>query len=152
MRTASLIGGTNALAVLVFAACVGLIEWKKKASAERADTERREKQVRLEADKRMWSEEGRREAERDIAAGHLELRWYGYMVGTSDDDKQRMLLLRERFGIEVVVVGGCVVDDDTYRSRAYNARMKEEFDRLFGKGVVHEALGSAVSPRSATRR
>lgn len=86
--------------------------------------------------------EGQQEARRDIAAGKLILRAYGLM-GPSAYPK----ILQEKYGIRLERVAGCVVDANMVaKTGAYNAVMKAEIEKRFGRGVLEaaSAAGGAV--------
>jgi hypothetical protein len=70
---------------------------------------------------------GAAEAERDIKQGELKLKTFGY------PSKWRPLwvdLMKERLGVEVEAVAGCVVTEELAANvKGYNQRMKREIDR-----------------------
>ena len=74
------------------------------------------------------------EARHDIAAGRLALRTYGLPAYWARDYRR---LLRERLGVELRSVAGCLIDSkvagDTF---LYNRVMTEEIERRFGAGIL----------------
>lgn len=99
--------------------------------------------------------QGTQEAEQDIAEGKLRLRTFGFPDVLYLE--QYKLLLKEKFGAELAVVAGDVVDDreteaKIIRAKAYNARMREEIAERFGRealaAVEREARQRAYNPDS----
>jgi hypothetical protein len=97
---------------------------------------------------------GTAEAERDIKAGALKLKTHGYPAPWlhvwSD-------LMKERLGVEVEVVGDCVVTDELEANvKSYNERMNREIERRFGTGVVEalfqEARGKYEAARAGVKK
>jgi hypothetical protein len=94
----------------------------------------------------FWHEDpqkvGLAAAERDVAAGRLRIEvcgpppapWY----------LEYMRLLRQRHGIEVEFVAGCVVTESfVAKMDAYNERMVREIHSRFGAGVLETASRDA---------
>jgi hypothetical protein len=85
--------------------------------------------------------EGARDAERDIAKGELRMKCYGLPARWS---QQYHALMRERYGIEMETVGGCVVTENVASyTRAYNEVMEREIERRFGRHVFDDVAEDA---------
>jgi hypothetical protein len=80
--------------------------------------------------------EGEAEAERDIAAGTLKLKTYGYPFRWIDRYAQ---LHWERLGVKREVVAGCVVTKNLVENtRGYNQRVKREIASRFGPTALDD--------------
>jgi hypothetical protein len=92
---------------------------------------------------------GEAEAERDIKAGTLKRKEYGYpprWAGLWSD------LMKERLGVELELVGDCVVTDEVRaNAKGYNRRMNQEIERRFGPGAVEALFQEAREKHEATR-
>jgi hypothetical protein len=92
---------------------------------------------------------GEAEAERDITAGTLKLKEMGYLAPWAD---VWIDLMKERLGIEVEVVAGCVVTEELLANvKGYNRRMNQEIERQFGAGVVKALVQEAREKYEAAR-
>jgi hypothetical protein len=79
---------------------------------------------------------GRAHAERDVAAGILAIEESGLGAGTGHSVR----LLRERYGIEIRAIAGCIVDENILGHEAgYNAVSEAEIDRRVGRDRVAAA-------------
>ena len=79
------------------------------------------------------TEEGREDAQKDIANGILSIKRYGYTAAIPKEDLQN---LKIKYGIEIVETG-CVlfnVTEDYFK--AYNERMKTEIQNRFGVEIL----------------
>lgn len=87
------------------------------------------------------SRKGKADAQADLAADKLGLETAGLpapWVGRYER------LLRERHGIEVRSAAGCVIDKETMQHmEAYNAVMKAEISRRFGKDALEKTADEA---------
>lgn len=80
---------------------------------------------------------GREEARNDIRRGELVLRTYGY--GAHATDSPYFRALRERFGVRIQPVGGCLVKPETIAATAgYNEVMRAEIRKRFGAKALEE--------------
>ena len=82
------------------------------------------------------------EAERDIAAGHLRLR-YGVRGAWGDDLQEQ---LASRFGVELVVLSCFVTASSLSFEAGYNATMEAFIDDRWGAGSV-AAVNEGVQRR-----
>jgi hypothetical protein len=88
-----------------------------------------------------WHDEGHAQAERDLAAGKLCVRTYGLPAPWFEKYKA---LAREKYGVEIDAVAGCVVDDGLReRANGYNEAMLQEIRRRFGRDAL-KSLAEAV--------
>ena len=89
--------------------------------------------------------EGRQEAERDIVAGAMKLKIYGHMAGLEWGHDTYARRMRQRLGVEVVVVAQCTL---TSREKGlwegYNTRIQEELDRRHGPGALSQVRQEAA--------
>ena len=84
---------------------------------------------------------GSPEAEHDISQGHLELRTFGLPAPW---EVEYARLLKERHGIELNAVAGCVVTEDLMRDvERYNAVMEVEIKQRFGSDVLDRVAEDA---------
>jgi hypothetical protein len=82
-------------------------------------------------------EAGRQEAERDIRDGRLDIEMYGGPPPAWLDECAK--LLRQRYGIRLRDIAGCVVDYQIIgHERGYNEVSHAEILRRFGRDVVEE--------------
>jgi hypothetical protein len=80
--------------------------------------------------------EAETEAERDIAAGTLRIKTYGYPVEWIGKYRQ---LMHNRLGVELMTVAGCVVTEELVENvRGYNRRMKQEIAARFGPNALDD--------------
>lgn len=87
------------------------------------------------------SRKGKADAQADLAAGKLRLETAGFPAPWVGSYAR---LLRERHGIEVRSVAGCVIDKETLQHmEAYNAVMEAEISRRFGKDALEKTAGEA---------
>lgn len=87
------------------------------------------------------AERGQREAKADLAAGKLAVESYGLMASYNIVYRQ---LLKERYGIEVRMVAGCVVDESiTGHAQGYNGIMNAEIKKRFGEDVFEKTSKEA---------
>jgi len=77
--------------------------------------------------------QGRRDAEADIRNGRLRLKSFGTLAPWH---KEYDATLKRRYGIDVVRVAGCVVDEHEIEWRAYNQVMVARIERGFGRGIL----------------
>lgn len=85
--------------------------------------------------------EGRAEAERDLAAGRLCVRTYGF---PSPWIGKYVARAKAELGVEVESVGDCTVDDDIVaRAEGYNERMTREIDQRHGPGALARVAEAA---------
>jgi len=93
---------------------------------------------------------GAKEAEQDIAAGHLELRTYGY-PGPSRYEYGR--LLEQRLNVRYVAVAGCMVTEKLVADvDAYNERMQLEIERRYGPDALRAISIEMEQRREEQRR
>lgn len=77
---------------------------------------------------------GRLAAQQDLSRGVLAIRTYG-MFSPSDDVLTR--LLKQKLGVELVAVAGCLVDNRIVaETRAYNEVMVAEITRKHGPNAL----------------
>ena len=80
------------------------------------------------------NERGRRQATRDLRAGNLRVRTYGYPSPYSWEYMKR---LNERYGIEVIGVAGCIVSNRVKATtRGYNEVMEGAIEKRIGIGIL----------------
>ena len=90
---------------------------------------------------RTHPRDGKADAHADLAAGKLVIEEAG-LPQIWEGTYSR--LLRERHGIEVRYVAGCLIDQETVKHmKAYNAVMKAEISRRFGKEALEKAATDA---------
>lgn len=84
---------------------------------------------------------GRGDARADIRAGKLAIESYGYMpLGEAVYSR----LLKERYGVELRPVAGCVVDEEILGHAAgYNEVMEAEIQHRHGPDTLDKALQEA---------
>jgi hypothetical protein len=107
-----------------------------------------------------WRAEGRAEAERDLAAGTPGWRLYGHLAGMTDEDRAFTRRVRDRYRVEVRVIGYCTVERyQVERAHGYNTRIKEAIAASFGADAAAELWvyetgwdATAGSDSSADRR
>jgi hypothetical protein len=88
--------------------------------------------------------QGRREFERDLSQGLLKFRIYGEPVEWNGPDLYAEYL-RKDYGIELVRVANCVVDDLLVeRTRGYDELSLATIESRFGKGVLDKVHQRAV--------
>jgi hypothetical protein len=80
-----------------------------------------------------WQQQGREEAESDLAAGKLCLKGYGF---PAPEAWTYYKLARKRLGITCEHGGCCVTDELLARAKGYNERMKQEIGRRFGPDAM----------------
>ena len=94
-----------------------------------------------ESSAREGYQAGSVEARHDLATGKLAVETYGFPVECSSEYAQ---LLRERHGIELRPVAGCVVDARIAgHARGYNEIMMPEIERRFGTNVWQQTMADA---------
>ncbi|HJQ37439.1 MAG TPA: hypothetical protein VKB93_09895 [Thermoanaerobaculia bacterium] len=77
---------------------------------------------------------GRRDARSDLSKGHLILKFWGRPVPPSSIYYD---LLRKRFGVRSMIVGGCVVMTGAMEEAAgYNDVMMSEIERRHGRAAL----------------
>jgi len=87
---------------------------------------------------------GRIEAERDMRAGRLCLKFYGFAPRSHAAYRD---LLRDRLGVEMDVVGGCVATHSQRAAwEAYNNTVVAEIERRHGAGVLERTYEEAMGP------
>ena len=92
---------------------------------------------------------GAEEAQRDLAAGHLELRAYGLVAPADEAFAQ---LLQDRLGVRFARIAGCAVGgDEARRTDAYNRIMRAEIQRRFGRDSIARLREEAALSLPATR-
>ena len=92
---------------------------------------------------------GRAEAEDDIAAGRLCVREYGKVVPWWPD---AAALLKSEYGVDFVVVGGCItMRDVASKADGYNQRMMEEVQSRYGRDVVEATFRQVERKRKKFR-
>lgn len=76
---------------------------------------------------------GQADARRDLAAGKLGVETFGLLRRDHADFRS---ILKERYGIEIHVVAGCVVNSTiTGHATGYNQIMNAEIEKRFGKNL-----------------
>ncbi len=86
-----------------------------------------------------WRAVGRAEAERDIAAGTMKLKIYGYMAGFRDVDRVARVNLRDQLGLELEAVNQCLIDRElAERADGYNDRIQQEVEARHGVGAIEQ--------------
>jgi hypothetical protein len=91
--------------------------------------------------KGRWRAESTAEAERDLKAGKLRLKTYGLPAPWSGRFRA---LAREKLGVEIEAVAGCVVGEDLLeRTAGYNGPMRQEINRRFGPGALDKLAEEA---------
>jgi hypothetical protein len=80
--------------------------------------------------------DGAAEAKQDIATGHPKLKTLGLPAPWINEYAK---LLKERLGIELERIAGCVVNQDllTY-SRAYNSVIQEGAEKKYGRNIFDQ--------------
>src|SRR4051812_40387899 len=81
-----------------------------------------------------WREQGRQEAERDIAAGAMKMKFWGHILPFQKDFEIEAQRLRERFGVEAVYIGDGFFPEPLDQAESYNKRIDQELDRRHGPG------------------
>lgn len=83
---------------------------------------------------------GREDAERDTSRGHFRVKAYGLRLS----NRQYEELLRNRYGVDTDIVGGCVMltEQLAYWS-TYNEFAVTEINKHYGKNVFDECLREA---------
>lgn len=95
--------------------------------------------------------QGRREAKLDLSQGRLKYRIYGEPVEWDGPDLYSEHLLKD-YGIELVRVAGCVVDEALVeRSRGYNETSLPIIESRFGEGVLETVNQRAVAEWQKSR-
>lgn len=79
---------------------------------------------------------GRLMAHIDLAAGHYEIKTYGFPDEWMDEYRK---LLRKRYGMELNAVAGCLVTDwlESYVA-GYNGVVKQALIEKYGKDILEE--------------
>ena len=91
---------------------------------------------------------GRAAAERDILEGQLRIRTYGLPSPSAGLYRE---LLKEKLGIDVVTVAGCVVNESLVaETDAYNTLMEAEISRRFGPDIL-QTIDREASERYAAK-
>lgn len=87
------------------------------------------------------AELGQREAKADLAAGKLAVESYGLMASYHIVYRR---LLKERYGIEVRMVAGCIVNESIAgHAEGYNRIMDAEIKKRFGEDVFEKTSKEA---------
>jgi hypothetical protein len=77
----------------------------------------------------------------DHARGHYEVQTFGYPAPWRAEYRR---LLRERYGVEVHAVAGCVVTEDlVWYVRGYNSVSRPRIQARFGKDIFAECAEEA---------
>jgi hypothetical protein len=81
-------------------------------------------------------------ARNDISRGHYRI----LAAGTPAPERAVYVrLMRERYGVEVRIVAGCVVSESLFAyTQGYNAVSREAVERRFGKDVFEATLAEAI--------
>jgi hypothetical protein len=88
------------------------------------------------------------EAKIDHMFGRYEVRSYGFPIRVFNEEY--CTLLQQRYGVEVVQVGGCdVFPPDQWHADGYNLVSKKLLNRKFGKNITQECL--IASQNGSTR-
>lgn len=81
-------------------------------------------------------EEGRLEAESDIARGRPQLRTFGYQPNRRAE-REWGRFLKKSYGVRLNRVAGCRVSDDlVWRVSGYNEQIKKEISRIYGAAAI----------------
>ena len=84
---------------------------------------------------------GRLAAERDVRAGRLILKSWGYPSPVFPIYAQ---LVHERYGIQITTVAGCVISSEQHAEwNAYNAVVAAEIERRFGADALNRVYEEA---------
>jgi hypothetical protein len=95
---------------------------------------------------------GKREADVDLAQGHLRYRIYG-MGETWDGPDLYVEHLRNDYGIELVRVAGCVVTEDLERlTQGYDDTMLAVIEARYGKGILQRVHEQAIEEWKQTHK
>jgi hypothetical protein len=87
--------------------------------------------------------QGRAEAERDIESGTMKWKIWGHMAGGLSH-RAAGAKLRERFGVELEVIGlCCVTQEQVKRAEAYNERIRQEVEHKHGAGAINRVWEEA---------
>jgi hypothetical protein len=90
---------------------------------------------------RSATSKGKADAKSDLAAGKLAIETAGMPAPWRSTYAR---LLRERHGIEILEVAGCIVDEGTMQHiNAYNGVMKAEISRRFGADTLEKTAEEA---------
>src|SRR5262245_13247714 len=90
--------------------------------------------------------EGRQEAERDIAAGTMKLKIYGYRAGLDWGHDAYVRRMRKRLDVEVVVVAQCTLTSWEHGLwDGYNQRIREELERRHGSEILSQVREEATA-------
>jgi hypothetical protein len=131
-----IMGGLWTVAIVLCIADVGILSWKPKIPAP---SELEQRQIRLAASHQA----GLAEARQDIAKGILALKSAGLPAAWSQEFDQ---ILRTRYKVQRSSGLGCVGSEDQFASiDSYNRAMIAEVERLYGKGVIEQAVKDAES-------
>jgi hypothetical protein len=83
----------------------------------------------------------------DHTCGHYELKVWGLRLFFDGEDE---ILLREKYGVETDMVGGCSVFPTTEMyARGYNSISKPLLLKKYGKDIFEECWVAAVEQRAA---
>ncbi|MCE9560834.1 MAG: hypothetical protein K8U57_02145 [Planctomycetes bacterium] len=92
----------------------------------------------------LWQTEGRTEAERDIIAGTMKWKIYGYSAGLTTRDKVAKEKMQDRFGVELEAVAQCEVTDELIEhATGYNERIREEVEGRHGVNAIRQVWREA---------
>ena len=84
---------------------------------------------------------GREAAAKDIKQGILAVETYGLPVACYAEYEN---LLKQKYGIELRPIAGCVVDDSILKhAKGYNEISDAEIERRFGKDIFGKTMQAA---------
>lgn len=86
---------------------------------------------------------GKFEAHLDVMSGAFSIRTYGTSDGAIVQYRD---ILSNEFGIDVIVVGGCIVSRELQeKSRGYNDVMEAAMEKRYGRGILERLWRRARS-------
>jgi hypothetical protein len=125
-------------------------------AAERERAVARANQAKLDfySGKAFVGRDGKKEAEADISSGKPKLFLYGKARADFDE---RTAIFKERFGVELDPLAGCIVSDPLVSfADAYNAVIQNHIAAMFGatafEDADREALRRWEAKKGLTRR
>ena len=90
-----------------------------------------------------WKEQGRREAESDIAVGSMKYKIFGHTAGCTEQDKIFSRQMHRHHNVTVVVVGLCEVSEEQVaNAEGYNARIEAEL----GSEALRRVWNTSYNP------
>ena len=132
------------IAGVCFSCGVSVSSWLRNYKLSKQTASRSPKQTASRSPKTEAYYQGKREFERDLSQGLLKFRIYGLPVEWNGPDLYAEYL-RKDYGIELVRVAGCGVDDLLVeRTRGYDELSLATIESRFGKGLLDRVHQRAV--------